>query len=115
MYFLFPCQVHSKWGSDIEKEWYSFYHPDDVVALLTFEDVAKQANAKLDKIVIWKIIESLTKISGDPKLEPLRSSGLQLLIKFSLAAGYETLGKCFLDGRVEEVSHLKLVEIQGRL
>ena len=34
-------------------------------------------------------------------------------MKFSSSAGYETLGKCFLEGKIEEISHLKLTEIQG--
>ena len=55
----------------------------------------------------------LSKKSGDAKLEPLRCSGLQLLMKFSSTAGYEALGKCFLDGEINEISHLKLTEIQG--
>ena len=60
-----------------------------------------------------KVTETLSKKSGDAKLEPLRCSGLQLLMKFSSSAGYKALGECFLDGKIEEISHLKLVEIQG--
>lgn len=108
-------QVHSKWGSEVGKAWHSYSRQDDLVALLSFESTSSSNISTLDEAVIRKVIEALSKKSGDTKLEPLRSSGLQLLMKFSSSAGYEALGKCFLDGKIEEISHLKLTEIQGML
>lgn len=108
-------QVHSKWGSEVGKAWHSYSRQDDLVALLSFESTSSSSVSSLDEAVIRRVIEALSKKSGDTKLEPLRFSGLQLLMKFSSSAGYEALGKCFLEGKIEEISHLKLTEIQGML
>ena len=62
-----------------------------------------------------KITEVVTKKSGDIKLVALRYSGLQILVLFSSSSGYETLGKCFLNKEIEEIHHLKLTEIQGKM
>ena len=62
-----------------------------------------------------KITEVVTKKSGDIKLVALRHSGLQILVLFSSSSGYETLGKCFLNKEIEEIHHLKLTEIQGKM
>ena len=110
---LVSRQVHSKWGSEVGKAWHSYSRQDDLVALLSFESTSSSSVSSLDEAVIRRVIEALSKKSGDTKLEPLRFSGLQLLMKFSSPAGYEALGKCFLDGKIEDISHLKLTEIQG--
>lgn len=106
-------KVHSEWGIQIGKTQHIHPSQNDLVALLSFEVTANSGVLQLDEPVIMKIKETLSKKSGDAKLEPLRCSGLQLLMKFSSTAGYETLGKCFLDGEINEISHLKLVEIQA--
>ena len=62
-----------------------------------------------------KITEVVTKKSGDMKLVALRYSGFQILVLFSSSSGYETLGKCFLNKEIEEIHHLKLTEIQGKM
>lgn len=62
-----------------------------------------------------KITEVVTKKSGDVKLVALRYSGFQILVLFSSSSGYETLGKCFLNKEIEEIDHLKLTEIQGKM
>lgn len=62
-----------------------------------------------------KITEVVTKKSGDIKMVALRYSGLQILVLFSSSSGYETLGKCFLNKEIEEIHHLKLTEIQGKM
>lgn len=62
-----------------------------------------------------KITEVVTKKSGDIKLVALCYSGLQILVLFSSSSGYETLGKCFLNKEIEEIHHLKLTEIQGKM
>ena len=105
--------MHGEWGSQIGKSRRSHPHQDDLVALLSFEAAPNSSISHLDETVIMKVTEMLSKKSGGAKLEPLRCSGLQLLIRFSSSAGYEALGKCFLDGKIEEISHLKLIEIQG--
>lgn len=110
---LVSWQVHSKWGSEVGKGRHSYSRQDDLVALLSFESTSSSSVSSLDEAFIRRVIEVLSKKSGDTKLEPLRFSGLQLLMKFSSSAGYETLGKCFLEGKIEEISHLKLTEIQG--
>ena len=99
----------------MSKAWHSYSRQDDLVALLTFESTSSSSVSSLDEATIRKITETLSRKSGDAKLEPLRYNGLQLLMKFSSPAGYEALGKCFLEGKIEEISHLKLTEIQGRL
>ena len=68
---------------------------------------------QLDEVFITKVTEILSKLSEGAKLEPLRRSGLQLLVRFSSAAGYKALGQCFLDGKIQDISHFKLVDIQG--
>lgn len=95
------------------KAWHSYSRQDDLVALLSFESTSSVSS--LDEAAIRVVTDALSKKSGDTKLEALRFSGLQLLMKFSSPAGYEALGKCFLDGKIEEISHLKLTEIQGKL
>lgn len=110
---LVSLQVHSEWGSAVGKAWHSYSRQDDLVALLSFENTSSLSVSNLDEAVIRRVLEALSKKSGDTKLEPLRYSGLQLLMKFSSSAGYEALGKCFLDGKIEEISNLKLTEIQG--
>lgn len=110
---LVSLQVHSEWGSAVGKAWHSYSRQDDLVALLSFENTSSLSVSNLDEAVIRRVLEALSKKSGDTKLEPLRYSGLQLLMKFSSSAGYETLGKCFLEGKIEEISNLKLTEIQG--
>lgn len=110
---LVSWQVHSKWGSEVGKACHSYSRQDDLVALLSFESTSISSVSSLDEAVIRRVIEALSKKSGDTKLEPLRFSGLQLLMKFSSSASYEALGKSFLEGKIEEISHLKLTEIQG--
>ena len=95
------------------KAWHSYSRQDDLVALLSFESTSSSSVSSLDETVVRRVIEALSKKSGDTKIEPLRFSGLQLLMKFSSSSSYEALGKCFLDGKIEEISHLKLTEIQG--
>ena len=96
----------------MNKGRHSYSRQDDLVALLSFEG---SSISSLDEATIRKVTQAISKKSGDDKLEPLRCSGLQLLMKFSSAATYDNLGKCFLDGKIEEISHLKLTEIQGML
>lgn len=96
----------------MSKTCHSYSRQDDLVALLTFES---SSVSSLDEAAIRKITETLSRKSDNAKLEPLRFNSLQLLMKFSSPAGYEALGKCFLEGKIEEISHLKLTEIQGRL
>ena len=91
----------------------SYPHQGDLVALLSFEVTPNSSISQLDEGDIMKVTEVLSKKSGDAKLEALRCSGLQLLMKFSSPAGYEALGKSFLDGKIEEIGYLKLIEIQG--
>ena len=107
--------MHSDWGSQVGKARRSFPHPDDLVALLSFEAAPNSSISQLDDSTITKVTDVLSKKSGDTKLEPLRYSGLQLLMKCSSSAGYEALGKSFLEGKIEAISHLKLIEIQGML
>ena len=95
------------------KAWHSYSHQDDLVALLSFESTSSPSVSSLDEAAIRRVTDALSKKSGDTKLEPLRCSGLQLLMKFSSPAAYEALGKCFLEGKIEEIAHLKLTEIQG--
>lgn len=62
-----------------------------------------------------KITEVVSKKSGDIKMVALRYSGFQILVLFSSSTGYDTLGKCFLNEKIEEIHHLKLIEIQGKM
>lgn len=62
-----------------------------------------------------KVTEVVTKKSGDIKLVALCYNGFQILVLFSSSSGYETLGKCFLNKEIEEIHHLKLTEIQGKM
>lgn len=106
-------KVHSKWGTEVIKGRHSYSNQDDLVALLSFENTSSSRNSSLDETTIRKVRQVLSQKSGDDNLEPLRHSALQLLIKFSSTATYDKLGQCFLEGKIEEISHLKLTEIQA--
>ena len=92
---------------------HSFSRSMDLVALVTLETV-DSSHGGLDKKTLHKITELLSSSSGDKKLEALRASGQQVLMKFSSAKCYETLGKCFLEGKLDAFAGFKLVELQCR-
>ncbi|XP_068695350.1 uncharacterized protein [Montipora foliosa] len=107
-------KVHCEWGVQIGKTRRGPLHPDDLVALMSFEAMSNSSGVmQLDEVFITKVTEILSKLSEGAKLEPLRRSGLQLLVRFSSAAGYKALGQCFLDGKIQDISHFKLVDIQA--
>lgn len=107
-------KVHRDWGTQFGKARHGVPHQDDLVALLTFEAAPNSGIVQLDDAFVTKVTEILSKRSGGTvKLEPTCRSGLQLLVKFSSPACYKALGQCFLDGKIEDISYFKLVEIQA--
>lgn len=100
------------WGAEVADKRHAFSHKDDLLALVSLESTEK-GGKELDKKTIHKVMELLTNRSGDKQLAVLRSQRHQLLVKFSSTQFYETLGKCFLDGKLEAVGAFKLVELQG--
>ncbi|XP_032234594.2 uncharacterized protein LOC5509774 [Nematostella vectensis] len=103
-------KVKSTWGQDASDGRSSFAKQDDILALLTF---ASTDVSEISAKAVHKITQAVSKLSGDNKAEAIRKNGLEVILKMHSLEQYEALGKAFTDGKIDDLSGLKLSEIQA--
>ena len=103
-----------KWGESISNGPLGSDQTTDIFAMLDFDSPGVSGTSPvLDKRIVHKIIDSISKVVGGAKIVPLRCSGFQVLVKFQSHEDYELLGKRFLDQNLPDLSGFKLMEVQG--